>query len=154
MKIGELAKAAGVTKDTVRHYVEIGLLTAARDPNNGYQAFSPTSLDRLRFIKSAQNLGFRLEDIQLIFRDADDHQSPCPRVRDIIVERIAETRQRIAELTRLCENMDTAVAVWEAMPNGIPNGHSICQLIESPLDQEQPASDHSHEQDAVVVQTA
>jgi MerR family Zn(II)-responsive transcriptional regulator of zntA len=131
MKIGELAKAAEVSKDAIRHYLDTGLLQAEKDPGNGYQVFSPEAVSRLRFIKQAQQLGFRLEDIAGIFRDAEDAQSPCPRVRDIIVERIRETRQQIAELTRLCDNMETAVESWEQMPNQMPNGHSICRLIES-----------------------
>ncbi|MCW8195595.1 MerR family transcriptional regulator [Proteobacteria bacterium 005FR1] len=131
MKIGELAKAAEVSKDTIRHYLDMGLLQAEKDPGNGYQVFSPEAVSRLRFIKQAQQLGFRLDDIARIFEDAQDAQSPCPRVRDIIVERIRETRQQIAELTRLCDNMEKAVGSWEEMPNQMPNGQSICRLIES-----------------------
>lgn len=133
MKIGELAKAAGVSRDTIRYYIETGLLSTTKNPSNGYQVFTQSALSRLRFIKSAQGLGFRLEDIQLVFEDADDALSPCPRVRDIIVDRIAETRKRIAELSRLCANMENAVSAWAHMPNQSPNGDSVCQLIESQI---------------------
>lgn len=131
MKIGELAKAAGVSKDTVRHYVERGLLSATKDPENGYQVFSSRSLSRLRFIKSAQALGFKLDDIQIIFQDAEHAQSPCGRVRDLIVTRMDETRRKIAELNSLCEMMENALERWREMPDQIPNGESICRLIES-----------------------
>ena len=63
MKISELAKRAGVTKDTIRHYVAIGLLNHGVNPDNGYQIFDKGSLARLRFIKEARQLGFRLEEV-------------------------------------------------------------------------------------------
>ena len=131
MKIGELAKAAGVRKDTVRHYVEIGLLQAEKDPHNGYQLFSQASLSRLRFIKTAQRLGFRLDEVQTIFQDANTARSPCPGVREVVVQRIAETRAKVVELTALCQQMEQAVAAWQDMPNSTPDGHSVCRLIES-----------------------
>jgi hypothetical protein len=53
MKIGEVAKAAAVSKDAIRYYIETGLLHATKDPGNGYQLFSPTAVSRVRFIKQA-----------------------------------------------------------------------------------------------------
>jgi len=131
MRIGELAKAANVSKDTVRHYVDIGLIVAGKNPDNGYQEFSLTMLNRLRFIKTAQRLGFKLEEIVGIFHSAKQAESPCANVRDIIQHRIQETRQQIAELDQLCSRMDQALHEWESMPDGVPNGQSVCHLIES-----------------------
>lgn len=131
MKSGELAKAAGVSKDTVRYYVEKGLLIPSRDPHNGYQVFNPAMLQRLRFIKDAQGLGFKLEEVQQIFADAERDESPCPRVRAIMEQRLAETREHIRELTQLCQQMESAMAAWRQLPDQTPTGHSICQLIES-----------------------
>lgn len=137
MKIGEIAMAAGVSKDTVRHYVELSLLSPDKNPDNGYQMFSQKSLNRLRFIKAARELGLHLADIQLIFADAEETHSPCPRVRDLLLERLRETQERIAELTRLHDRMSRAVQQWEAMPNSEPNGHSVCKLIESQISDSQ-----------------
>lgn len=131
MKIGEIASAAGVSKDTVRHYVELGLLKADKDLSNGYQVFTEKSLSRLKFIKSAKDLGLQLADIQLIFADAERLQSPCPRVRDLMLQRLEDTRNRIAELNKQCERMSRAIAKWQKMPDGTPTGNSVCQLIES-----------------------
>ena len=71
MKISELASRVSVTRDTIRHYVSMGLLVPERDPANGYQIFGVESLSRLQFIKTARQLGFGLGDIQQIFRDAE-----------------------------------------------------------------------------------
>jgi len=134
MKVSELAKRAGVTKDTIRHYVAIGLLDASRDPDNGYQIFTERALSRLQFIKTARQLGLRLDDIQAIFADAAHDHSPCPRVRELIADRIQETRKTIQELSLLCDRMESSMEAWQDMPDGEPDGHSICRLIESQMD--------------------
>jgi len=63
--------------------------------------------------------------------DADKGRSPCPRVREIIQRRMWENRQRLDELNALQTRMEDAVQQWSAMPDGMPDGHSICHLIES-----------------------
>src|SRR5690606_12913789 len=106
MKINELAQQAGVTRDTIRHYLAIGLLTAARDPGNGYQRVGHGPRSRLRFIRAARELGLTRGDVRESFADAENAQSPGARVRELLVRRIAETRDSIAELTRLCDRME------------------------------------------------
>lgn len=133
MRIGDLARRANVTKDTIRHYVAIGLLDAMKDQENGYQIFNEQALSRLLFVKTARQLGLGLEDIQAIFADAENHHSPCPRVRDLIANRIIETRKTINNLTRLCDHLEASMATWQQMPDGEPDGHSICHLIESQI---------------------
>jgi MerR family transcriptional regulator, Zn(II)-responsive regulator of zntA len=134
MKIGELSKHAGVTKDAIRHYIALGLLPVERDKGNGYQLFTSQAVSRLIFIKTARQLGFHLDDIKQIFGDAEDAHSPCPRVRDVMRNRIAETRKTIAELTALCDRMESSIAEWQDMPDSVPDGHSVCRLIESQIE--------------------
>lgn len=131
MKISELAKAASTSKDTVRHYVNLGLLHPQRNPDNGYLVFDETALNRLHFIRMARGLGLGLPDIQQVFADAGRSQSPCPRVRQLMEQRVAETRRHILELTALCERMERALEEWQDMPDSVPTGTSICKLIES-----------------------
>lgn len=134
MKISQLSRTVGVTRDTIRHYVDLGLLTPRRDPDNGYQIFDRAALSRLQFIRAARQLGFHLDDIRAIFADAEGDDSPCPRVRELLAQRIADTRRTITELTALCDRMEHTLAEWETMPDSTPNGHSVCKLIESRLD--------------------
>lgn len=133
MKIGELAQKADVTRDTIRHYLSLGLIQADSDPNNGYQLFNQQALSRLGFIRTARQLGLHLSDIKQIFQDADNAHSPCPKVREVMVQRIAETRRTIKELTELCNRMEASMKEWEHMPDSTPNGHSVCRLIESQM---------------------
>lgn len=130
MKVSELAKVAGVTAETVRHYTRLGLITAERNPNNGYQLYDEQALRRLRFIQRARTLGFSLKEIGNILGHADHGDSPCPLVRDLLAARLPEIRRQIAELERLAARMEQALAAWSDMPDGAPDGHTICQLIE------------------------
>jgi MerR family Zn(II)-responsive transcriptional regulator of zntA len=130
MKVKEIATAAGVSPDTVRFYTREGLLNPGRNPENNYQQFDSEDLRRLRFARKARQLGFSLQEIRQILDQADDHHSPCPMVRDVFEQRLTEVERQIAELQQLRERMKTALSAWQAMPDGTPDGHTICRLIE------------------------
>ena len=131
MKVSELARRAGVTAETVRHYTREGLLHPTRDPANGYQLFNQTDLERLRFIQRARTLGFSVSEIGDILAHADQGDSPCPLVRDLLASRLPQIRARIQELEALASRMEQALEAWAEMPDGTPDGHSLCRLIES-----------------------
>ncbi|MDR9440409.1 MAG: MerR family DNA-binding protein [Halomonas sp.] len=131
MKVSELARLAGVTAETVRHYTRERLLHPERHPDNGYQLFGQDDLDRLRFIQRARTLGFGVAEIRDILDHADHGDSPCPMVRDLLASRLPQIRERIRELQSLASRMEQALAAWDEMPDGTPDGHSLCRLIES-----------------------
>ena len=126
-----LSKSADVTADSVRHYVRIGLLKPKRNPDNGYKLFAGDDIKKVRFIRLAKNLGFTLSDIKKILNHSRKAQSPCPTVRKIIEKHIKENKAKLMELVALQKRMETALKKWEAMPDGEPDGHAICHLIES-----------------------
>ncbi len=131
MKVSELARRADVTAETVRHYTREGLLDPKRDPDNGYQLYGQPDLERLRFIQRARTLGFSVAEIRDILAHADQGDSPCPMVRDLLASRLPQIRARIRELQALASRMEHALEAWAEMPDGIPDGHSLCRLIES-----------------------
>ncbi|UDL05220.1 MerR family transcriptional regulator [Marinobacter sp. CA1] len=140
MKVNELAKAAGTSSDTVRYYTREGLLNPSRNPANNYQQFDADDLRRLRFARKARQLGFSLPEIKTILHRADDHHSPCPMVREVFEQRLDHVEQEIAKLLRLRDRMQSALKAWQAMPDGTPDGHTICQLIEHWDDADGPAT--------------
>ena len=131
LTVNELSKTAQTTSDAIRHYVRIGLLTPTRDPGNGYKLFNKDDVNKVKFICRAKGLGFTLRDIHTIFDHSNNRRSPCPAVRDIILQRIDENRRRLLELNSLQERMDDALVRWKSLPDGEPNGEAICQLIEA-----------------------
>ncbi|MDQ3634676.1 MAG: MerR family DNA-binding protein [Acidobacteriota bacterium] len=126
-----LAKKAEVPVYTVRHYTNIGLLNPLKREDNGYKIYKQSDITLMRFITNAKELGFTLKQISQILDEADNGKSPCPLVREIIDRRISETRQQIKNLKQLQKKMESAKLMWEEMEDGMPNGHSVCHLIES-----------------------
>jgi MerR family Zn(II)-responsive transcriptional regulator of zntA len=85
----------------------------------------------VRFIKAAGNLGFSLAEIADVLTQTKHGNSPCPLVREIIVRRIEENRRKIKAMQKLQKKMETALEDWSKMKDSMPNGDSVCHLIES-----------------------
>ena len=131
LTVTELANRSGATPHAVRYYTRMGLLRPERDPGNGYRRYEHREVGWLRFIRQAKRLGYTLSEIREIMHDSDQEQSPCPRVREILLRRIDENRRQLQELMALQTRMEHALQQWTEMPDGIPDGHSVCHLIES-----------------------
>ncbi len=129
--VNELASRCNTTPHAVRYYTRVGLLHPKKNPQNGYRLYQLSEVSWLRFVRQAKQLGYTLSEIKEIMHDVDDRQSPCPRVREILLKRIDENRHRLDEMMALQTRMEHALEQWEAMPDGIPDGHSVCHLIES-----------------------
>lgn len=130
MKVSELAKRAGVSADTVRHYTKIGLLKPGRNPQNQYKEYGESDYKRLRFAQKARLLGFSLKDITEIIAHADNGETPCPMVRSLIVDKAEAIARQIRELQLLCSRMELAAKIWRNQPDNMPDGNTICHLIE------------------------
>jgi DNA-binding transcriptional MerR regulator len=130
-QVKEVAHLCKVPADTVRHYTRIGLLRPGRDPVSGYRQYALSDVKRLIFIRKAKSLGYTLKEIKHILAESQKGRSPCPLVRDLISKRIHVNRARLEQLMELQLRMEQAVTRWENMPDGIPDGNSICHLIES-----------------------
>ncbi len=126
-----LAKKSDVPIYTVRHYTKIGLLKPRRDPRNGYKVYNFSDSTRLKFIMAAKDLGFTLAEISQILDEAKHGNSPCPMVRDIVKARIDENKRKIKEMQKLQKKMENSLNDWAEMENAMPNGDSVCHLIET-----------------------
>lgn len=134
MRVSDLARKAGTTTETVRHYTDIGLLQPARDPNNGYRRYENTDLRLLRFTLKARHLGFTLTDIQAL-ADASRHgETPCGQVRMLIETRLEQVETQIAELQSLSQRMRTAMTEWQTSPDRRLDDGRVCGLIDTFVD--------------------
>ena len=131
LTVTELARQSGATPHAVRYYTRVGLLRPRQNPDNGYHLYKPREVGWLRFIQQAKQLGYTLNEIKEIMHDADQGRSPCPRVREILQQRIVENRRRLEELMALQTRMENALLDWADKADGIPDGDSVCHLIES-----------------------
>jgi DNA-binding transcriptional MerR regulator len=131
MHVAQLAKAAAVSADTVRHYTSLGLLKPTRDPQNGYQQYAATDLQRLRFVTRARRMGFSLKDIQRILSGAEHDRAPCSDVRELLNERLSALQAHIDECQRLAQVMQQAVEQWNHADQCAAEGQPLCRLIEA-----------------------
>jgi MerR family mercuric resistance operon transcriptional regulator len=94
--IGGLAKAAGVSVETVRYYQRRGLLPEPARAPREVRRYGEEDLKRLRFIRSAQAAGFTLNEIgELLELSASDDRA---RARELAQTRVAALDDKIAEL--------------------------------------------------------
>ncbi|MFQ5747036.1 MAG: heavy metal-responsive transcriptional regulator [Gemmatimonadota bacterium] len=129
MRIGELAKLAGVTPDTVRYYEREGLLAAAPRTPSGYRDYGPEALDDLRFIRKAQALGLKLADVREVLEISAGGRPPCEHVRATVTARLEEVEARLRELRALRATLrETLVRLDGAPP---PAAGCRCAVIES-----------------------
>ena len=100
MTIGQLSRAANVPTSTVRYYEREELLEPSGRTEGNYRVYGPEALERLRFIRAAQAVGFTLGDIStlLAFREDDD---VCGDVQSLITDRMEELEQHLADLKRV-----------------------------------------------------
>jgi MerR family mercuric resistance operon transcriptional regulator len=96
LRIGGLADAAGVGIETIRYYERRGLLGRPQKPYGGQRLYPPTYVQRVRFIKRAQALGFSLEEITALL--ALDGGTGHARARQIATQRLAQIEVRMADL--------------------------------------------------------
>lgn len=93
LQIGEVAKRAGVSIDTVRYYEKMKLLPKPARSSGGFRLFAPEHIERVRFIKQAQELGFSLEEIKGLV--ATGGAEECRNVRDLLKRKLSELDERL-----------------------------------------------------------
>lgn len=99
MTIAAVARGAGVGVETVRYYERRGLVRQPARPMGMVRRYGRDHVDRIRFIKRAQELGFTLGEIEtlLTLEDGTDRRS----IRRIATQRLEEIRHRIDDLKRM-----------------------------------------------------
>ena len=129
MRIGELARIAGVTPDTIRYYERAGLLGPPARTAAGYRDYGETALDDLRFIKKGKTLGLRLTDLREVMVITSGGKLLCDHVRAIIVARLKEVDEKIGELRELRSTLMETLARLDTQSE--PVAGCRCAIIES-----------------------
>ncbi|WP_321397693.1 heavy metal-responsive transcriptional regulator [Emcibacter sp.] len=101
MTIGKLAKATGVSTETIRYYERCGLLPPPDRLPSGYRVYRPESRNRLSFIKQAQNLGFTLQEIEELIALTADDEADCAMVAEKARHKLEEIVRKIKTLKKM-----------------------------------------------------
>lgn len=127
LRIGELAERMGVNPRTIRYYEAIGLLPEPKRRPSGYRTYGASDLERLAFIRQAQQFGLRLDVIGEILALRDRGDRPCDYVLASVQRELDAVDMRIAELHAVRDQLAALVARAETLP--VPEGR-YCGLLE------------------------
>jgi MerR family transcriptional regulator, copper efflux regulator len=120
-RIADVAERSGFTPAALRYYEEIGLMAPVGRTEAGYRLYDDASLERLRFIARAKQLGCTLDEITDLATawDGGECGPVQDRLRATVDAKVGEANTRIAELTSLtAELRRTAVALSRHRPDG------------------------------------
>lgn len=129
LRSGELARLVGVSTDTLRHYERIGLLTPSR-ASNGYRQFSAAALHRVRLVRRAIAMGFRLQELARLLQARDRGGIPCQEVHALVAAKREALDAKIQELMELRDSLQAMLEEWDARLAETPEGERAW-LLES-----------------------
>jgi Hg(II)-responsive transcriptional regulator len=126
VKTGQLAAEAGVNFQTVRYYERRGLLAEPPRRESGYREYGQDSVQALRFIKRAQQLGFTLKEVEQLLHLASGGPDACDAAQAVANHRIADLDERIADLQAMRDSLARLAQTCER-----PHGQRECPLLHS-----------------------
>jgi DNA-binding transcriptional MerR regulator len=113
LRSGSLAKATGLSADTIRHYERIGVLPKAVRTESGYRVYPESALARVQIVQRALGIGFTLAELADVLKARDAGRSPCRRVHQIATEKLKGIKTDIQALRRLEKYLKSVLADWE-----------------------------------------
>src|SRR6266487_6016601 len=131
LKVGAVAKAAGVGVQTLHYYERVGLISKAKRSAANYRLYSAETIRRVRFIKKAQALGLTLEETREILDLKDHGREPCRKVAELGEKHLQEIDARLTQLRAYRRALAQAVNAWPK--KNLSERHcagEFCDLIE------------------------
>ncbi|WP_296236407.1 MerR family transcriptional regulator [Psychrobacter sp. UBA5136] len=115
--IGTLAAKANTTKDTIRHYDQLGLLKSRKRQAGSrlYTEFHPECVERIELIKSAQAIGFTLTEIKDSLNDYYDGQLDIDLQLSLTQQKLAQVKKQQATISLMIEMLAERIEVLERM---------------------------------------
>lgn len=105
----ELREKTGVSRDTLRHYVDIGLLTPIRDNHNNYLIYSKEDFKILSFVLRAKNLGFSLEEIKEIEKRISSSTCQHKSILPYLQKNLSVVQQKIIDLKLIEKHLEKII---------------------------------------------
>ena len=116
LKIGELARRAGVTAKAIRFYERRGLLPAANRAANRYRLYGEGAAEILHFIRQATGLGLTLAEIKDILVIRQGGRPPCTHVHQLLRDKAVELDRKLKDLVDVRERIRRSLAAWNRQP--------------------------------------
>lgn len=122
---GELAQSSGVGIEALRFYEQKGLLEKPKRTSAGYRQYSSTTVQQIRFIKRAQELGFTLKEIKELLDLQTTSKSTCGGVRIKADQKLKEIAEKIEDLKKMQKSLKK---ISNCCSKGEPPGKSCLVL--------------------------
>ena len=126
MRIGEVARQAGVNIQTIRFYERRGLLKEPHRRPSGYRDYSAAAIRRVQFIKSSQSVGFTLQEIQALIRLREQRVHSAEQVRAVGEAKIRAIDEKIHQLQTMRNELDLLLRNCNCGPR-----QPICGALEA-----------------------
>ena len=120
--IGDIARQAGLSPDSLRHYERLGLIPRPRRLENGYRAYTPETLPRVRVIQAALSVGFTLKELSRILRVRDNGGAPCHEVRSLASTKLSIIEEQISLLQNARKHLKHLIKDWDQILKQSPAG--------------------------------
>jgi MerR family transcriptional regulator, copper efflux regulator len=110
--IGEAARQAGVGVETIRFYERRGLIQRPAKPQaSGFRVYSPEQIERIKFIRQAQQIGFSLLEIEELLSLRADPNADCADVRKQAAAKLEEVERKLEQLRQIRAALQALLAV-------------------------------------------
>ena len=127
--IGKAARKAGVGVETIRFYERKGLIEQPPRPSmGGYRVYPAETIERIRFIRDGQVLGFSLREIDELLSLRADPSSDCGDVRARAQRKLGEVNDKIGQLERIRAGLEQVIAACPG--KGALRACSIMEALE------------------------
>lgn len=126
LRTGEVAKQAGVNVETLRFYEREGILPEPPRRVSGYREYPTETVDLIRFIKRAQELGFSLREVKDLLSLREVPRRASRRASQLVESKIAEIDHKIRDLKAIRTALEDLRCACNAN-----NSSSSCPIIES-----------------------
>lgn len=130
LRIGQLAQTSGSTTKTIRYYEAAGLLTAPGRTDAGYRVYQDSDIERLLFIRKAQQVGLSLAEIKSILALHDRREPTCVHVRSLLDAKLAQVDTALKDLQALRNDLLRLRNEAGSVEDCRPEGGVICSFIE------------------------
>jgi Hg(II)-responsive transcriptional regulator len=126
VRSSQVAAEAGVNVQTLRYYERRGLLPEPDRLESGYRSYGTDAVRTVRFVKSAQQLGFTLEEIDSLLDLAAGGPKSCDAAKTLAAEKVAQLEQKIVHLTAIRDSLRQLVATCERSPS-----KRLCPMLDA-----------------------
>jgi MerR family transcriptional regulator, copper efflux regulator len=116
IKVGDMARRTGKTVRAIHLYEELGLLSPPVRSKGGFRMYSGDGVKRIEWIQKLQDMGFSLTKIKAFLRVWEESATApdaMATVREIFSDKLHETRETIARLSQLAEELGESLAYLE-----------------------------------------